>query len=113
MKPIYVVELPSQSDVERQLLCILLLQSDPVEPKNLYEPLADHFGLTTLQRTADLSETNENAWRNRVRHARWKLVKDGFLDDSSPGHWSLTPAGQAEARKIERSKTLTPDDLGL
>lgn len=113
MKSIYTADLPAQSDVERQLLFVLFLHKRPIEPRALYGPLADHFGLTAFQRNADLAETNENAWRNRVRQARRRLINDGLLDGSVNGLWSLTSAGREQALKIERFNTLTADDLGL
>jgi hypothetical protein len=107
------VELPSQSIVEDELLCALNLYSRPVDPPAMYALLAERCKMTTLQLSALLPETKENAWKNRVRQARRRLVDLGYLDGSQRGAWLLTEAGRARACERERQKTFTPDDLGL
>jgi len=111
--PLHSVDLPRQSIVEDQLLCALNLYSRPVDPPVIYDLLAQLLKLTTQQRHALLPITKENAWHNRVRQARRRLVDLGYIDRSITRQWTLTEAGQAKAREREWQKNLSPDDLGL
>ena len=110
-KPLHRVSLPTQSEVEDQLVVMLNLHKGPVEPVELYGPLADHYELTALQRQAFMENTEENAWRNRVRQARRHLVNIGFLTNARRGFWMLTAKGHERAAYLEMLGTLSLDDL--
>ena len=56
------VKLPSQSDVEDRLLHFLYRYGRPIEPKDLYGPLADDFQSTQEQRLARRRDRDEPAW---------------------------------------------------
>jgi restriction endonuclease Mrr len=105
------VKLPSQSDVEDRLLHFLYRYGRPIEPKDLYGPLADDFQLTQEQRLARRRDRDEPAWHNRVQWAKRHLVGLGFIDKNSPrGWWSLTTRGRERAAMIEHIKSLTEDE---
>ena len=110
-KPHYRVTLPTQSEVEDQLVIMLNLHNGPVEPVELYGPLADHFKLSPLQRQALMDDNEENAWRNRVRQARRHLVNLGYLNNSRRGFWVLTASGRERVAYIEMLRNSTLDDL--
>jgi Mrr restriction endonuclease-like protein len=96
------VKLPPQSDVERHLLHFLYLCRRPIEPKDVYGPLADEFGLSQEQRIARRRDKDEPAWNNLVQLARWALVTLGWLENSRRGFWKLTGKGREEAEMRER-----------
>jgi len=90
---------------------MLNLRQGAVEPIELYGLLADYFELTALQRQAFMENTEENAWRNRVRQARRHLVNLGYLNNARRGFWVLTARGRERAKYLEILRTLTLDDL--
>ena len=95
------VELPSQWEVERQLVMYLHKCKDWVEPSSVYAPLADVLNLSAAQRIADRREPE---WHNLVQWARKRLVRKRQLDNSRPGYWRLTLAGHEEAQRLECTK---------
>ncbi|HEV2561115.1 MAG TPA: winged helix-turn-helix domain-containing protein [Rhizomicrobium sp.] len=105
------VGLPETGSVAIWLHHFLYLRAKPVEPKEMYDQLADHFGLDTRQRHAMRHTTSEPAWHNRVQTAREHLRKLGYLDGSQFGLWSLTPDGIAAAKKQEPRLSESISDL--
>src|SRR5690349_19255049 len=95
------IKLPPQSEVENRLLHFLYRFGRPVEPKELYGPLADDFGLTQEQRRARRPSTGELAWNNLVRYARRRLVDIDYVHEAPRGAWRLTQAGRDEAARHE------------
>ena len=111
------LNLPPQSEVQDELLRQLNARSRPVAPRDLYEPIADHFNLSTLQRHA--GPPNDPYWHYRVRQARRRLGDEGLIDKSRRDFWSLTAAGRKRAEWISKrgkpqtiSESLWDDDPG-
>ncbi len=96
------LNLPPQSEVQDELLRQLKARSRPIEPRHLYEPIADHFNLSLQQRRA--GPPNDPDWHWLVRQARRRLVDEGLIDKSRPGFWSLTDTGRKRAEWIEAGK---------
>ena len=89
--------LPSQARVEWELLKLLHL-SGSLTTQVAYSALADRFALTAEQRARRIAgDRTENAWQNRCRWARDRLVQQGLLDPRRRGRWLLTEAGKQEA----------------
>jgi hypothetical protein len=109
------VRLPPQPDVEDRLLHFLSMYNRFVEPKELYNDLANDLKLGQEQRLARRSSSGELAWNNLVRYAKRRLVDAGFIDHNSPrGLWRLTLAGCAEAeRRAKAKEPIDPATLGF
>ena|ERR1700761_3705816 len=85
--------LPKQNRVAWELLKLLEL-SGTLEPQRVYATLANRFGLTPKQKDLSVGTVRkENAWENRCRFARRRLVSLGFMSKGPKGRWSLTPKG--------------------
>jgi Mrr N-terminal domain len=94
------VPMPLQSLVELRLLILLSRYLRPVEPKELYGPLADDLSLTRGQRSLKRADRDESAWHNLVQFSRRALVDEGLLDGSRRGFWSLTQRGREKAKML-------------
>lgn len=84
-------DLPSYRDTEQALLGYLL-NNGPVEPKRVYGPLADMFGLSASQRTRTRRDNSTPLWNNRVQWGRQGLKDKGYLTGAR-GVWELTAEG--------------------
>lgn len=83
-------DLPPESAVIVELEAYLSRQTRPVTPSEAYRALADHFQLSTDQRTRKMDNGKDVHWENRVRFARRKLKDAGRMDDSAPrGLWKI------------------------
>lgn len=95
---------PTQHRVESELLKLLHF-SGSLPTQRAYDALADRFGLSQNQRERSMraGDRIENAWHNRCRFAKRRLVDHGFADNLRRGIWSLTPRGHdaAEFRGVE------------
>jgi hypothetical protein len=103
------IDLPDTDAVAEALLIALSHFSRLVEPREIYDLLADKFGLTLAQRNAPRHTREESAWHNRVQTARKRLVERGELNGQMQGLWSLTAAGRERAKLLE--KLSGPDGL--
>jgi hypothetical protein len=83
--------LPAYREIEQALLAHLL-DSGPVEPKDVYGALADRFGLSETQRTTTRRDNSTPLWNNRVQWARRALNEKGYLAPRR-GVWALTAEG--------------------
>ncbi len=104
------VSLPTESEVESGLLLLLCVHHPrPVKTIAAYSELAEAMGITNEQRLATRTTPNgrENAWENRVRWARFRLVHQGYVVDvarSKRGYWELTDAGLDRAMRLGEFK---------
>lgn len=100
-----------QSAVEDALLDFLAERGVPVRARETYGPLAERFGLTASELERQLSSRPGKAWNNLVQWARNELVKEGLLDRSVKGFWSLTEVGTAAAaqRRVVSIASTSPD----
>lgn len=70
-------------------------------PDEVVEQIAQDLALTDEIQN-ELLPSGEARYRNQVAWARFYLVREGFIDSSKRGVWSLTERG--------RSTSLTPDE---
>lgn len=104
------VSLPTESEVESGLLLLLRAHHPrPVKTIAAYSELAEAMGITNEQRWATRTTPNgrENAWENRVRWARFRLVDQEYVVDvarSRRGYWELTDAGLDRAMHLSEFK---------
>ena len=100
------VSLPTESEVESGLLLLLRARHPrPVKTVAAYSELAESMGITNEQRWATRTTPSgrENAWENRVRWARFRLVDQGYVvgtAHSKRGFWQLTGAGLNRAMRL-------------
>lgn len=99
-------DLPSSRDVANTLLKFLGERSRPVAPRELYAPLADHFGLTPHQLALKRQTTDGSLWHNRVQTSREHLAREGLLERAVRGKWLLTDKGREWARLRDRPFTV-------
>jgi restriction system protein len=75
----------------------LLAMFDDSEAKTttqMYAELADHFGLTELERTERLPSGNQTRFQNRVGWARTHLKNAGLLERIGSGLYKIAPQGK-------------------
>jgi len=110
------ISLPQQPTVEWQLLR-LLHQSRSLPIQQAYRELAVLLKLTTQQRNLVMSGVGrENAFENRCRFSRRRLVDRGWMSRSPKGIRSITEEGDQIASvrgSTYQSYTLTLEQLGL
>lgn len=82
---------PTQSEVEQALIDELRRRGKATRPMDLYEPLADRFGLSQEERTrARHDDQPGGEWSNRVQWARRRLVDRGIIVHEPYKPWALT-----------------------
>jgi len=54
----------------------------------------------------DLLPSGQSRFRNQVAWARFYLVREGYIDSSRRGIWSLTPAGKLAALNSAQSRAI-------
>jgi predicted HNH restriction endonuclease len=113
--------LPSQKEIEVPLLQELARRGGSARPssvdssgKNVYESLADHFGLTQEERERlgryDITKgQNRNIWINDVQYTRRHLVDKGLISNQHRGIWKLTKNAYLllEKENIGSTQTIT------
>jgi restriction endonuclease Mrr len=87
------MEFPLGSEIEEALEWYLAAHG-PCRPDEVYEPLADHFQLTTAQRTAQRDHRPEPIWHNKVCWARQRLKNRKRLARTERGVWDLARDGE-------------------
>ncbi|SEF40628.1 winged helix-turn-helix domain-containing protein [Billgrantia desiderata] len=113
---------PAYEEVELPLLKLLFERggdSRQMRAKDTYEPLADHFELSTNERVQTRDELfgdgrDEPVWNNRVQWARRKLNEYGYLADSQRGYWKLSEKGAEKAKGLVTGKLahiVYPDEV--
>jgi len=90
------LDLPEYAEIERALLCYLY-RNGPAEPSHVYGPLADQFGLTSVQRTMQRKDNATPLWNNRVQWARKSLKDKGYLSQELRV-WKLSDRGAEIAK---------------
>jgi restriction system protein len=86
---------------ENIMLPMLQLSKDSKEYSNaqLVSNLAGYFGLSDQEKAEMLPSGKEPVFRNRVRWARWYLLKAGLLTDPHRGTIQITPHGHQFLQK--------------
>ncbi|MBJ7901588.1 MAG: hypothetical protein GC158_17100 [Cyanobacteria bacterium RI_101] len=111
---------PSLTDIEIPLLKELAKRGGSVRPssqdangKNVYEALADYFGLTQeererLGRFHTTQRKYRNLWENEVQYVRRNLVDKKLISNKERGVWTITPKAYEllgeSSRNITNSK---------
>ena len=80
---------PRRQEIEEPLLREIAKRGGTVKPRDVIEPLANHFALTSQER-ADKLPSGMNRWSNLVFWVRNDLREDGDIDGSVRGHWQIT-----------------------
>jgi restriction endonuclease Mrr len=88
------MDFPSIPDVAEQLE-FYLADHGPCRVTDVYEPLADKFGLTVDQRTATNGRYADPLWAYRVRRARQVLKNRGLMAATKNGVWDLVREQEA------------------
>ncbi|MEI3804063.1 DUF3883 domain-containing protein [Agrobacterium sp. CCNWLW32] len=90
-----IMDLPSQGEVEQALLSLLQARNQPLRPADVYEALAEEFGLSEELRQRTMENSARNHWENRVQWARNELVKAKVIASRPRGLWALTESQQS------------------
>lgn len=95
--------LPKYNQIQEPLLAEIKRRGGSAKPSekdmnglDIYDVLADYFGLTTQDLAKKVYEKDSKArskWKNMVRWARNDLCKQGLLDCSQRGVWTLSDEG--------------------
>jgi restriction endonuclease Mrr len=88
-------DLPNVAAVADALVRPLKDCARPMRPAELYDDLADLFGLTSFQKSLTRQTRHESAWDNRVQTARKHLVDQGVINGTERGYWSLSEKGRS------------------
>lgn len=83
---------PKQKLIHYPLVMELHKRGGKAEGKELIEPLADYFNLSSDLRSLTVNDkTKELKWYNHIRWARLQLLKKGVIKKRTPrGIWELT-----------------------
>lgn len=92
--------LPTKRAIRPALLQALLELGGRARPADTYPRITEAFpDIRPEELTSVLSDGRTNRWHNRIHWARMDLAALGILDASERGIWTLTPGGQALARR--------------
>ncbi|MDX9755670.1 MAG: winged helix-turn-helix domain-containing protein [bacterium] len=95
---------PEYKDMEEPFVCYIYLnggKNHEIRPCDIYDPLADFFGLTMRDRNMPRPDGYSGTiWKNRVQWLRQRLVNHGYLDGSKKGIWRLTDRGVLLASSV-------------
>lgn len=105
--------IPTQKDIAIPLLHLIQEMGGQVKPNDVYEKLADYFGLNEKERNEMQPSGRSKKFENRVQWTRFFLCNQGLLDGSSRGIWKLTEKGRKELNKLGLSEKPFPTPLPL
>ncbi|OHC67662.1 MAG: restriction endonuclease [Rhodocyclales bacterium RIFCSPLOWO2_02_FULL_63_24] len=74
-------------------------------PDEVVERIAKDFGISDAVQN-ELLPSGESRYRNQVAWARFYLVREGLLDSSKRGVWSLTERGRGTTLSPEQSREI-------
>jgi len=87
------------------LLDALRALGGSARPSEATEQIAADLGLTQQQQD-ELLDSGSPRFPNQVQWARFYLVREGFIDGSTRGVWSLTPEGWKAQLTLEQSRAI-------
>jgi hypothetical protein len=97
IKMLEKLDLPPQSKVEAELLKLLAFNSRPLSTTEIYQRLADTFGLTASQRVARRQATRlDPAWNWLVRRVMQRLEAEGWAYRPERAAWVVTQKGRSQ-----------------
>ena len=105
--------IPTRKDIAMPLLHLIYDMGGQVKPSEVYEKLADYFGLNEKERNEMQPSGLSKKFENRVQWTRFFLCNQGLLDGSSRGIWKLTEKGKRELNKLGLSEKTFPTSLPL
>ena len=94
------MSIPSQKDLQISLLHLIHDMGGEVKPNDVYDRLADYFGLTKKEREEIQPSGVSRKFDNRVAWARLSLCHQGLLDGSLRGIWKITEIGRKELSRL-------------
>jgi len=94
------MSIPTRKDIAIPLLHLIHDMGGQVKPNEVYERLADYFGLKEKERKEMQPSGLSRKFDNRVQWTRLLLCQQGFLDGSTRGIWKLTEQGRRELSKF-------------
>ena len=95
------MEYPEHEKIAHELLKLIHDQGGSAKPKDCYEPLADYFKLSQVDRTGPRKDGRAGKqWHNLVQWARQRLINNEFLDGRQPGLWVITESGKKEFNRL-------------
>jgi len=86
--------IPPQKDIQIPLLHVIHDRGGEVKPSDVYDTLADYFGLTEKERQEVQPSGVSKKFDNRVAWARNSLCSQGLLDRTIHGVWKITEKGK-------------------
>lgn len=92
--------IPTRKDIVIPLLHLIHDMGGQVKPNDIYEKLADYFGLNEKERNEMQPSGLSKKFDNRVQWTRLFLCQQGFIDRSTRGVWKLTEKGRKEVSKV-------------
>lgn len=107
----------STEDLKNEILRELIRRGGKVERpsipdhtgRNFFDALADQFGLSEDERQKTYKSSNaQRAWDVRVRDAKDRLKKEGFIERkeiAKTGNWQITEAGRACIKRLDGAKS--------
>ena len=83
-----------------------------LRPKQVYEPLANFFGLSEKERKTPRADGHTGSeWENRVQWTRRRLINEGKLDGQIRGVWRFSDDGINKALTLKHRFGNSMDDL--
>ena len=92
--------IPSPKDIQIPLLHLIHDLGGEVEPSDVYDRLADYFGLNEKERQVMQPSGVSRKFDNRVAWVRNYLCDQGFLDRSIRGIWKITVKGRRQLIRL-------------
>ncbi|MEW6215926.1 MAG: winged helix-turn-helix domain-containing protein [Nitrospirota bacterium] len=92
--------IPSQKDIQVPLLHLVHTMGGQVRPSDVFDRLADCFGLTEKDRQEMQPSGLSRKFDNRVQWARYSLCSQGFMGKSTHGIWKITEKGIKELARL-------------
>lgn len=77
----------------------LLSDGKAVKSADFHEPLADHFGLTSDEKSELLPSGTQRRWNNRVQWALYDLFRAGLLEKPKRGMYVISDKGRKVAQQ--------------
>jgi hypothetical protein len=85
---------PKRWEIYEPLLIAILERGGKARPKDLFEVLADQFGLSSAEREERTEKRNRLRWHVEVSFARQELIDKGYLDGITRNLWRITDEGR-------------------